>query len=46
VGVQEDLGAVGPVGAPGAVGLSFDAEAVVDLRVMPFSEQHGYSALR
>ena len=39
--MKNDLGAVGPVGAPSAVGLSFDAEAVVDLGVVPFAEQRG-----
>ena len=36
---EEDLGAVGAVGAPSAVGLSLDPEAVVDLGVVPFAEQ-------
>jgi hypothetical protein len=34
-----DLGAVGAVGVPSAVGLSFDPEAVVDLGVVAFAEQ-------
>jgi len=34
-----DLGAVGSPGAPSAVGLSFDAESVVDLGVVAFAEQ-------
>ena len=37
--VDADLGAVGSPGAPSAVGLSFDAEPVVDLGVVPFAEQ-------
>src|SRR4051812_35981206 len=39
--VQEDLGAVGSPGAPSAVGLSLDAEAVVDLGVVPLAQQRG-----
>jgi hypothetical protein len=39
MGVEEELGAVGGPGAPSAVGLSFDAVAVVDLGVMAFAEQ-------
>ena len=39
--VDDDLGAVGAPGAPSAVGLSFDPEAVVDLGVVPFAEQRG-----
>jgi hypothetical protein len=38
---QEDLGAVGAVGVPSAVGWSLDPEAVVDLGVVPFAEQRG-----
>src|SRR3954451_25148313 len=37
--VQDDFGAVGSPGAPSAVGLSLDAEAVVDLGVVAFPEQ-------
>src|SRR5919107_3308418 len=40
VGAGADLGAVGAPGAPSAVGLSFDTEAVVDLGVVPFAQQH------
>src|SRR3954471_19303041 len=36
---ERDLGAVGAVGAPAAVGLSFDPEPVVDLGVVAFAEQ-------
>ena len=39
--VDEDLGAVGTVGVPVAVGVAFDAEAVVDLGVVAFAEQAG-----
>ena len=39
--MDEDLGVVGAVGAPSAVGLSFDPEAVVDLGVVAFAEQRG-----
>ena len=39
VGVQDDLGAVGAVGVPGAVGLSLDAEAVMHLGVVALAEQ-------
>src|SRR4051794_15944498 len=39
--VDEDLGAVGAPGAPSAVGISLDAEAVVDLGVVSFAEQRG-----
>src|SRR3954465_9377195 len=38
---EEDLGSVGAPGAPSAVGLSFDPEAVVDLGVVSFAEQRG-----
>src|SRR3954454_6178829 len=38
---DEDLGAVGAVGVPSAGGVSFDAEAVVDLGVVAFAEQPG-----
>ena len=38
---DEDLGAVGAVGVPSAVGISFDPEAVVDLGVVPLAEQRG-----
>src|SRR4051794_24337912 len=39
--MEHDLGAVGAPVAPSAVGLSFDAEAGVDLAVVPFAEQRG-----
>src|SRR4051795_6645959 len=39
--VDEDLGAVGAPGVPSAVGLSLDAEAVVDLGVVSLAEQRG-----
>src|SRR3954452_5554227 len=39
--VEHDLGAVGAPGAPSAVGLSLDAEAVVDLGVVALAEQRG-----
>ena len=39
--MDEDLGAVGAVGVPSAVGISLDAEAVVDLGVVAFAEQSG-----
>ena len=39
VGVEKDLGAVGPVGAPSAVGLAFDAEPVVHRGVVPLAQQ-------
>ena len=45
MGVHDDLGAVGAVGAPSpawwCVVVAFDAVAVVDLGVMPFAEQAG-----
>jgi hypothetical protein len=37
--LEEDLGAVGAVGVPSAVGISHDREAVVDLAVVPLAEQ-------
>src|SRR3954452_17428271 len=39
--VENDFGAVWAVGVPSAVGLSLDAEAVVDLGVVPFAQQRG-----
>ena len=39
--VKEDLGAVGAVGVPSAVGISNDGEAVVDLAVVAFAEEGG-----
>src|SRR6478672_9108412 len=38
---DEDLGAVGAVGVPSAVAISFDPEAVVAFRVVPFAEEAG-----
>ena len=38
---DENLGAVGPVGVPSAVGVAFNLEAVVDLGVVPFAQQRG-----
>jgi hypothetical protein len=38
-GLEEYLGAVGPIGVPSAAGISFDREAVVDLRMVPFAQE-------
>jgi hypothetical protein len=36
---DDDLAAVGPEGSPSSVGISLDAEAVMDLRMVPFAQQ-------
>jgi hypothetical protein len=37
--MAQDLGAVGPVGVPSAVGISLDREPVVDFDVVPLAQQ-------
>src|SRR3954463_6944569 len=36
---DDDLAVIGPEGSPSSAGISLDAEAVMDLRVVPFTQQ-------